>query len=349
MLLKNSHLRRITAFLLSAGLFVSSNVLAFADDKEYDYIDSPVPEKVLVIGDSIATGYGLDGYDKGRENTMSYSNMLKADFESELKVGKEDFVNKAIDGQTSDELLDSLKKGEYDSLLKDRDLILISIGGNDLLHTLYGFFTENTEYGISFKELLEEHSLTNIIEVYSGLSKVLDEKIAAYGENLKEMFSYINSISDARVILQTVYNPMDTTEKPKLFIAFVKSKITGLNEQILQNAANEKGEDNYTVADIYEAFSGHGDTLTNIKKVDIHPNADGHKKIYETLDKLIRQTSYTVEVEKPKAEPAQAEPEDDNDSEGTSAKTLLLIGGGAVLVGAVVATFIFARKRAGSK
>lgn len=340
----------ISAFLASALLF-TGGLCAAAEDKETEYIDSPIPEKILVIGDSIATGYGLEGYDKGRENVKSYSNLLKEEFEGELKAGKEELTNKAIDGQTSWELLEDLQKGEYDSLLKSADLVLISIGGNDLLHTLFGFFSENTDYGIKPTDLLNEHSIGDLVEIYAGLSKTLDEKIEAYGDNLGAISSYINGITDARVIIQTVYNPLDTREKPKLFMAFVKSKITGLNEKIHDNETDSDGKSNYTIADIYEAFAGQGDKLTNIDKIDIHPNADGHRKIYETLDSLIRQTSYKIEVEKPKAEAeaAQAQPHNDEKKEmNDTAKTVLILAGGAVLIAAVVSVLVFSRKK-GSK
>jgi len=338
-------LRTTASTLCAAAVIGSCGISAAANDKEYDLVSSPVPEKILVMGDSIATGYGLDGYDKGRENVQSYSNMLKDEFSSELKVGKEELINKAIDGQTSWELLEDIKKGEYDSYLKSSDLILISIGGNDLLHTLYGYFSENTDYGVSLKELLTDHSVGDLIEIYSGLSKVLEQKIEEYGDNLKEMSAYIKGVTDARVILQTLYNPLDTTEKPKLFMAFVKSKINGLNEKILENEKDENGASNYAVADVFEAFAGQGDTLTNIKKIDIHPNADGHKKIYETLDPIIRETSYTIEVEKPKAEPAQSAPKAEKDGLSDGAKTALLIGGGAVLIAIVVGVMTYTKKK----
>ncbi|MBQ6674501.1 MAG: hypothetical protein IJM75_00085 [Ruminococcus sp.] len=338
-------LRNAASTLCAAAIIGSCGISAAANDKEYDLVSSPVPEKILVMGDSIATGYGLDGYDKGRENVQSYSNMLKDEFSSELKVGKEELINKAIDGQTSWELLEDIKKGEYDSYLKSSDLILISIGGNDLLHTLYGYFSENTDYGVSLKDLMTDHSVGDLVEIYSGLSKVLEQKIEEYGDNLKEMSAYIKGVTDARVILQTLYNPLDTTEKPKLFMAFVKSKINGLNEKILENEKDENGASNYSVADVFEAFAGQGDTLTNIKKIDIHPNADGHKKIYETLDPIIRETSYTIEVEKPKAEPAQSAPKAEKDELSDGTKTALLIGGGAVLIAIVVGVMTYAKRK----
>ena len=52
--------RIISAFTAAAMLFIS-NMNVKAESAEYEYIDSPIPEKILVMGDSIATGYGLEG------------------------------------------------------------------------------------------------------------------------------------------------------------------------------------------------------------------------------------------------------------------------------------------------
>ena len=85
---------------MACAALLFSSICAAADNTEYVTVESAVPRKVLVIGDSITTGYGLEGYEKGRDNVESYANLLKREFESELKDGKEEFINKGIDGQT---------------------------------------------------------------------------------------------------------------------------------------------------------------------------------------------------------------------------------------------------------
>lgn len=334
--------KRITSVSLAAVTMLVCGISAAADDTEYVSIESPVPQKVLVIGDSITTGYGLDGYENGRDNVESYANLLKRDFEKGLTDGKLDFINKGIDGQTSPELLESLQKGEYDVDLENCDLVLISIGGNDLLHTLYGFFSQNSDYGIKPTDLLKDHSIGDLVNIYTDLSKVLEKKLKEYDTNIKDITSYIDDKCDARVIVQTLYNPLDTREKPKLFMAFVKSKITSLNEKIAGNANDEQGNERYEIADVFTAFSGQGDKLTNINKIDIHPNADGHKKIYETIDAVIKQKNFTIKVEKPKedAKAAQADVSDeskDNTSGNDSYKIILIAALGVAAVSSGVA------------
>ena len=330
--------KSITAACSAAVLLLSGSINAFADDTEYETIESDIPQKVLVIGDSITTGYGLDGYDEGRENVASYANMLKKNFESELKDGKEEFINKGIDGQTSPELLEDLKKGEYDGDLENCDLVIISIGGNDLMHTLFGFFSQNTEYGIKPTDLLKNHSIGDLANIFIDLSKELEQKLKEYDSNIKDIASYINNKCDARVIVQTLYNPLDTREEPKLVVAFVKSKIDTLNEKITENAKDEQGNELYEIADVYTAFSGQGDKLTNINKVDIHPNADGHKKIYETLNAVIRQKKFTIKVEKPMEEAVAAQGDVSDDSSKNSYQVILFATLGVAALAAGVSS-----------
>ena len=315
-------LKHISAVCIAGVITLCTGIIAIADDTdEYEIVESPVPRKVLVIGDSITTGFGLEGYDKGRDNVQSYANLLKADFKSELTAGEQKFINKGIDGQEATQLLEALKDGKYDSDLKDCDLVLISIGGNDLMHTLFGFFSDNSDYGIQISDLLTDHSVGDLIKALAELSKVLEQRLATYNTTIAEIGDYINEKSDARIIVQTLYNPLDTREKPKLFMAFVRSKINTLNEEILANAKDAQGNERYETADVFAAFAGQGDKLTNINKMDIHPNADGHKLIYETLDSVIRQKTFMIKVEKPKAVEASAQAaSDDDNSESSSDK-----------------------------
>ena len=208
------------------------------------------------------------------------------------------------------------------------------------MHTLFGFFSGDSENSISISDVLKDHSVGDLVEILSDLSKVLEEKLIEYDSNIREITDYINDKSDARVIVQTLYNPLDTRENPKLFMAFVKSKITTLNEKMLANAKDEQGNERYEIADVFTAFAGQGDKLTNINKIDIHPNAEGHKKIYETLDAVIRSKSFSIKVEKPKAEKASAEitetDSSDSGKDNDTKSTILIACGGAVLAAAVI-------------
>lgn len=110
------------AAVLLAGAFAALSVSASAE-KKY--------ESMLVVGDSISTGYGLENYTPGGSpyECRSYCNILAESLE--LKGG-ESYINRAVNGYTSSDLL-ALIPSLKEQVAKS-DLVVISIGGNDLLH-----------------------------------------------------------------------------------------------------------------------------------------------------------------------------------------------------------------------
>lgn len=107
--------------MLLAGAFAALSVSASAE-KKY--------ESMLVVGDSISTGYGLENYTPGGSpyECRSYCNILAESLE--LKGG-ESYINRAVNGYTSSDLL-ALIPSLKEQVAKS-DLVVISIGGNDLL------------------------------------------------------------------------------------------------------------------------------------------------------------------------------------------------------------------------
>ena len=127
--------RKITAcFCAAAVLSLTSCQMTEIPTRELVH-NIEVPPKMMFLGDSIAAGYGLEGYASGDNyNCPSYSNILREKYETELEneCGHE-MVNKAISGATSQDFIDLLQSGELDRDLKDSDAVVVSIGGNDLL------------------------------------------------------------------------------------------------------------------------------------------------------------------------------------------------------------------------
>ena len=97
-------------------------------ETEFEDVEVNVPPQMLFLGDSIASGYGLDGYDTGRENCRSYANILAGEYSGELSQSCGfSMTNLAEDGQTSSELLEKMNNGKYDDDIKNADCIVISI------------------------------------------------------------------------------------------------------------------------------------------------------------------------------------------------------------------------------
>ncbi len=242
-----------------------------------------VSEQALtVLGDSIASGYGLSEYTAGNNYSapLSFGNMLGAQFGS--------YRNFAVDGRTSRQLLDALENpgGTLANAVFDADVIVISIGGNDFLQPMISELKKAalTDYrlmeailGGKFKpEMLGEYS-QRILN--SALEAAKRTDIDGTAENIRQCVEKILSVNpDCRIILMTVYDPFSGNVLLKAASDVARERLPLLNDRIKSLAS-----ENVSVIDVYAAFENNADEYTNISRFDIHPNADGHNKIYELL------------------------------------------------------------------
>lgn len=243
-------------------------------------------KKLTVLGDSIASGYGLAEYAPGNNYSapLSFGNMLGAEFES--------YRNFAADGRTSRQLLDALTapSGTLADAVCDADVIVISIGGNDFLQPMISAVKKAAmgDYELIaaiFKgefraEMLGDYSQRILTSALDAAKLVDVEKTA---ENIRKCVKIISDMNpNARIILMTVYDPFSGNVLLKAASDVAKERLSVLNTEIM---AMEDG--NVSVIDVYSAFDGRAGELTNINKLDIHPNADGHNRIYELLREKI--------------------------------------------------------------
>ena len=248
-----------------------------------------VPPKMLFLCDSIAAGYGLDGYTPtDNYNCRSYSNILKEKYEAELmnECGHI-MINKSVSGYTSDDLIKQIESGELDSDLKDSDAVVVSIGGNDLLGIMLELLGS---LGISESGSFDTGSLdifgaaASFLTMDGDVNKALEK----FDENIKTISAELLKRTEGTVYIQTLYDPLEYFEKFKMVTEFSDEKIGKLNSIISGNAAS-----GYTVIDVAADFKGKAGTLTNIGSFDIHPNAEGHEVIANDVDKAFRETGFT--------------------------------------------------------
>lgn len=270
-----------------------------AAQTEYQEIKTDTPPEMLFLGDSIATGYGLDGYNGGKENCESYANMLADKYANQLKGKcKTSMKNSAIDGQTSGELLSGLHNGIYDEDLRNSDAIIISIGGNDLLTVLWDFVSDNFNINFNDSDIENQENnlnFTQVIQSITSLGSKIDSNLKSFDLNLAQIAKYIKNKSDGIIIIQTLYNPFDQFGQEQVK-EFISHKIKALNSSIETHKNDAEAE--YIVADVYSEFYGKGNELTRINSMDIHPNQQGHKVIAQCVDKTIGTKKYTYLIEK---------------------------------------------------
>ena len=286
--------------IMFAMLIVSISVilpcLAYAEQTEAGSVD--VPPKIVFVGDSIAAGYGLEGYKKNDPyNCDSYANILAEQYKKELDgICPFEMVNEAVSGDRSSQLLDHIKNGELNKALNGANVVVISIGGNDILKQFRSFMSSKLKLSSNSKltDVVDQVSdLENVLDEMSVLSDNIDKALEKYEDIINEIVSEIKNRSDAIIIFQTLYDPFADVPAAFLFQGLSKDKIEKLDHIIKDNAFDENGNEKYLVCDLYKPFYKKGLSLTNMGSLDIHPNAKGHKLISEELDKVIRSRKYS--------------------------------------------------------
>ena len=234
---------------------------------------------VLVLGDSISTGYGLS------DASNSYANLVADYYGAEC-------INKAQDGLKAEELKVSLENGDYDTELSKADYVLVTIGGNDVLAPALEIIQKVTKkYGYdvdSYKDVKE------LLKAFSSKDQAMvDEVIEELGNNVfpkkvsknyvKPCIEYVSKHTNGKVVFQTVYNPFSINTSSSEWKPY-ESRLEKINTKMdmycntmkkyYVEAANENS--NAQLIDSYAHFAGHGETLTNVESIDIHPNQAGH-------------------------------------------------------------------------
>ena len=293
-------LKNIIAIFAALTLSVSSAQLNCSAETQIIEKQVDVPPNMLFLGDSIAEGYGLEGFETDKYSCSSYANILRDRYAKELE-GKcnENMINDAVSGDTSEQLLTHLTNGEFDQNLATSDVVVISIGGNDILEIFLDFLENDLK--ISFNESSASLDLGNIsplgvAQSLGDMSDNIDKALEKFDENLIKISDYINQKTDSVVIIQTLYNPIENIDQLEILENFAEKKISKLNEHIKNNASNGS-QTNYIVADVAADFVGKAQKLTNISRFDIHPNTEGHKIIADRVDQTIRTQKYTYNEE----------------------------------------------------
>jgi len=267
--INNRNNRKFLKFIISSVLVISMMLTGLS-------VNGQDITNITLLGDSITTGYGLS------DNEMSYGDYLKSYFNADVN-------NYAVNGLTTEGLIEQLKNEDIVSSIENSDLICISIGGNDFLSI---FQTAISEIGNGSVSANGQPSL-NISSDF--ISKFVMDYSSAFSnaailaeQNIATITSIITNINpNAEFIMQTVYNPFDSAnDEMKQLMAPLKTfssmYMTTINNSIKNNSP-------YT-ADISLKFSEKPYLYTNIDNYDIHPNYIGHLLIAEEIVQTLAET-----------------------------------------------------------
>ncbi len=267
---------------------------------------------LVVLGDSIATGYGLSGYKAG-DNTSakdSFGNRLGAQFK--------DYANFAVDGRTSADLLAAMDNADITEKLKTADNVVISIGGNDFLvplaTALMEAVTKDEELMGMFMGENADPSGADVQRLQEKLEPVMLEALNSVDvnktfDNLDGIFRKIKALNpDCKIVTFTVYNPFEGNKDMAFFDENAKTLLDKLNAKIYAAA----GINGVKVVDIFTAFKGNAAKYTNIAVMDVHPSKDGHAVYYE---KLLSELPTGGQTSKPTEEKLDTDPNPESNPE----------------------------------
>jgi len=208
---------------------------------------------IVALGDSLTSGTG---------DTTGKGYVLRLREKLEAQSGKETHVlnNLAIPGYRGEQLLRDLKTKKVQEALKDADLIVFSIGGNDIFQNTSGF----TVVGNNI-EFNPEESIALIDPAL---------KVA------KEIVAEIHRANpDATVLYLGLYHPFLDMDKDKTGSLGVQTFNDGMFRILNQYQ-------NMIFVPSYDLFERNG---TRFLFTDhFHPNGDGYERIADRMVQILR-------------------------------------------------------------
>ncbi|MBQ9673976.1 MAG: hypothetical protein IJV39_05055 [Ruminococcus sp.] len=221
-------------------------------------------EKLLLLGDSIAYGYGLTS------DNEKYGNIIANDYNFEL-------INDAVVGDATSDLLKLIKTNTaVQNDIQSAQTIVISIGGNDFLG------------------LRKNATLTDLTDIISKGEKstVLVNMLKNVKTNLAEIHKKLRELNGAaKIILQTVYNPFQG--RSDTFTNMLCDIVNLIRKDFTKYYFDEvKDDEDMVIADIESLFRNYYTDKnyngTEIVQSDyVHPTAKGHQMIADEIEPAI--------------------------------------------------------------
>ena len=315
--MKRSLLKALTLLVTLTLLATAAAFPAMAEET------ATAPKTLLALGDSLTTGYGLPNYTYGGDPYLcdSYINRIAAAYGLE---GGKTYINRAVNGDKTGDLARLLPSLENE--VKNAEMIILTIGGNDLLgllpeiaYMLSGQQVSDFAQAVAIfsKATPDQYeALQNDPAFVTRMKTVLEE----VGTNLQTIATFFKEKApDARVIFLKQYNPMHNVQGFESFGEFGGGFLDSIN-QAVEQVATAFG---YETVDVPSVIDDRAEELTNIRLFDIHPNAKGHLEIAKILAEHLGLTLEDTEETESPTDPvteAPTEPETDAPTEEPTEK-----------------------------
>ena len=196
---------------------------------------------VLVLGDSLSHGTGDPS---GRGYATDVLDFLR-------RGGPAESINLAVAGAESSELLALIRRENVKSIARSADLILVSIGGNDLSHSLGGAGAPT-----------------------AALTAVTTSR-SQFARNLRSILETLREANpSAPIRLIGLYQPFPAEGREARIGA---SMILSWNSLALETAL---GYPNVGAVPVFDLFQGRGERLATDR---FHPNREGYRAIADRV------------------------------------------------------------------
>jgi lysophospholipase L1-like esterase len=213
-------------------------------------------QRIVSIGDSLTEGVGDESENGG------YVGILNNTFEDHnLNITVENFGKK---GNRSDQLLKRLEKENISSAIKKADMVLITIGANDIMKVL-------------------KSNLMNVT------MEPFQEERVEYIKRLTAIFDKINDMNpDAQIYLIGFFNPFERH--------FGEIKELSMIIDSWNNAGKELTEEyeNVNYIPTIDLFSQ--STIDLLAEDEFHPNTSGYKLMAQRVLEYLKESNRDTEI-----------------------------------------------------
>jgi len=295
-----------------ADLLVIGNYIAYLENLTYRHAAPNPSLNVISLGDSIATGLGLDTSESSFGSTQAYGGLFADRLADSLPYNVV-FTNYGVDEATTGYLAEQIgtdfapsDAAPINQAIVDADLILISIGGNDVFGIVKRTLKEkigadfddpSTFGGINYADLMR--LLTN-----RDVSRAIADSVSDYTETMKGILDEIYTVNPSATVAVTTI-PVAITNTNVVYQLPILGKITLLNlydlasgwieyyNSVIRNKFGAEYGDNLVIVDESDTFDASNDLVQMIApdeillndldsvmnggvSFDVHPSAKGH-------------------------------------------------------------------------
>lgn len=235
---------------------------------------------VLILGDDVSAGVGL------QEGEQAYGELVAS------YLGTENVQNYAQEGATTDSLLNLIQTDDIvQASIAEADIILISVGANDIYQTvLQNEYINISDYN-SMQAVLNSLDSNTRLNLSKYLRNAMPPVVEQAVSNIQEITKAVYAVnSGADIVFQDVYNPLSVSKDTTGLTGGAPAKISMISsevEEYLQGGGLITIGINTGIqalrqarcAEAHTLFLNHGWYYTSVGTLGLQPNGIGQLAI----------------------------------------------------------------------